>query len=220
LRKNAPLRTFLIGAEKPVDATFHESDERLELYALDRLSDSDVIRIEEHLMICDSCRDRLDEAANFAFSIRAELKSKPQLVSQGASGWFSWLEGKWAKPGFALAGALAMAVIAVSVFHGGGVQLTPVAALQLTAMRGTDIKAVAPSRELDLTFDDAPANGAQLSVEVVDSGGTPVWHGVPEANSNGVQAKIRKTLEPGEYFARLYDSPSHLVHEYAFRIDR
>jgi hypothetical protein len=201
-----------------VDNRFHESDERLELYALGRLSDSDVIRIEEHLLICDSCRDRLDDAANFAVPIRDELRKNPlPHRSRESSGVMDWLRG-FMKPQFALAGALAMVLVGVVVFRPGSSPLVPVATLQLTAMRGADLKSVAPARELDLTFGDAPVSGAALNVEVVDAGGGPVWHGSPTSGRGGVHARIAKALPPGEYFARLYDSPGHLVHEYAFRV--
>jgi len=205
-----------------VDNRFHESDERLELYALDRLSDSDVIRIEEHLLICNSCRERLDDAANFAIPIRDELRKNPTPHrSRQTSGVMDWLRGqsqRWARPQFALAGAFAMVLVGVVVFRPGNMPLVPVATLQLTAMRGADLKSVAPARELDLTFGDAPVTGGALKVEVVDAGGGPVWLGSPWSDQAGVHARIAKALPPGEYFARLYDSPGHLVHEYAFRV--
>ena len=205
-----------------MDKTFHESDERLELYALDRLSDSDVIRIEEHLLICDSCRDRLDDAANFAVPLRDELRKNPvPHRSRQSSGVMDWLRGQfqtWAKPQFALTGALAMVLIGVAIFRPGNSPLVPLATLQLTAMRGADVKSVGPARELDLTFGDAPVTGGALNVEIVDAGGGPVWQGASRPEAGGIHARIAKALPPGDYFARLYDSPGHLVHEYAFRV--
>ena len=203
-----------------MDTKFHESDERLELYALDRLSDSDVIRIEEHLLICNLCREKLDEAATFAFSVREQLRANPVPVRpRQGSGAFDWLRGLM-KPQFALAGALAMALVSCVVFRAGDAPLVPVATLQLTAMRGADIMSVAPARELDLTFGDAPASGAALSAEVVDGSGSPIWQGTPQTDGSRVRAKIAKALPPGDYFARLYDSPGRLVHEYAFRVKK
>jgi len=201
-----------------VDLTFHESDERLELYALDRLSDSDVIRIEEHLLICVLCRDRLDETANFAFSVREELRNNPVPIRQPRN-WFSWLNVGF-RPQFALAGALALAVLAVVVLRTGHAPLAAVATLQLQAMRGSDVQSVTPARELDLTFGDAPEGGVSLSVEVVDAGGAAVWRAAPQLENGKVVAKIAKELAPGEYYARLYDSGYRLVHEYSFRVKK
>lgn len=201
-----------------MDATFHESDERLELYALDRLSDSDTIQIEEHLMICEPCRDKLDEAAAFAFCAREELKKAPRVASEGSSGWLGWLSGAWLKPSFALGGAMALILTAGILWHSGGSRMAPVASLQLTAMRGDELKSVVAAQELDLTLDDAPSGNGTLNVELVDRTGNPVWRGESRAQGTTVRARIRKTLPSGEYFARLYDAPGHLVHEYAFRI--
>jgi hypothetical protein len=206
-----------------VDANFHESDERLELYALDRLSGSDITQIEEHLMICDLCRDKLEEAATFAICAREELMKGPARTGLSLSGWSGrlkgeWLSGGWIKPGMALGGALAAAFTVVVALHEGRPRLAPVAALELTAMRGDDVKSVAAGEELDLTFDDAPSGNGTLKVELVDRTGTSVWRGEPRAQGTAVSARIQKALPSGEYFARLYESPGHLVHEYAFRI--
>jgi hypothetical protein len=205
------------GAET-VDMTSHESDDRLELYALGRLPDSDLIGIEEHLIGCDSCRERLDETANVAFAMRDELLSNPLPFHAGRGAWFEWLKpSAWAKPQFAFAGALAMAILAIVFAWQGNSNLAPVASLQLTAMRGSDIQTVQAAREIDITLSDAA--GAQ-SVEVVDGTGGRVWSGAPETVGGEVQARVVKALSPGQYFARVYDSPGHLMHEYMFRVKK
>lgn len=200
-----------------MDLNFHESDERLELYALNRLSDSDVIRIEEHLLVCELCRDRLDENANFAFAIREELKNNPSV--RVPKDWFSWLKFGF-RPQLALAGALALALLALIVFRAGRAPVAPVAALQLTAMRGTEVQAVTPSQKLEVTFADAPAGTGALTVEVVDAGGAPVWQGTAQAGNGAAGVEIPKELAQGEYYARLSDSQGHLLHEYAFRVKK
>ena len=195
---------------KNVDTTFHESDESLELYALERLSDSDVVRIEEHLLICDSCRDRLDETANFAVAMREAGKSIPAAVSPN---WFAWL-----RPQLGFVGALAVAVLAVVLVWNGNARLAPVASLQLNAMRGNDAASVQPARELDLTLTDAVAGAATPMVEVVDGNGAQVWSGTPEMSGSVARAKVAKTLAAGDYWVRYYDSPGHMLHEYSFRV--
>jgi hypothetical protein len=197
-----------------MEASFHESDDRLELYALGRLSDSDLIGVEEHLLACDVCRDRLDESANVAFAMRETLKNHP---APSYAGRFEWLKVGWLRPQFALAGAMAMAVLAVILVWHGNSRMTPVASLQLTAMRGAEIHTVPAAREIDITFGDA---ARAISVEVVDESGNPVWNGTPEMVGKSVQAKIVKALPAGDYFARVYDSPGHLLHEYGFRVKK
>ena len=197
-----------------MDATFHESDERLELYALNRLSDSDVVQIEEHLLACDSCRDRLEHNAGFAVAMSDALASNRAAEPSGRPVWFKWL-----RPRFALAGGLAV-VLAAFILSRGRAPVNTVASLQLTATRGSETNTVRPAKELDLTFGYA-APGAQAPVvEVVESGGAVVWKGSPATEAGLVRARIGKVLEPGDYFARFYDSPGHLVHEYAFSVKK
>ena len=193
-----------------MDTTFHESDERLELYALQRLSDSDVVSIEEHLLVCDSCRDRLDETATFAVAMREAGKTIPVTVSRD---WFAWL-----RPQLALAGALAVALLAVVLVWNGNGRLAPVASLQLSAMRGSDAASVQPARELDLTLTDAVAGPGTPMVEVVDGNGARFWSGTPEMSGSVARAKVAKALAAGDYCVRFYDSPGHMLHEYSFRV--
>jgi hypothetical protein len=197
-----------------VDATSHESDERLELYALGRLTDSDLISIEEHLLRCDACRDRLDESAGMAFALREAIRTDPVPFRAAP---FEWLRLGWLRPQFALAGALAMVVLAVVFLWRGNSGVAPVASLQLTAMRGVEIQTVPSARELDITFGDA---GGAAKVEVVDGNGSSVWGGAPEVAGGEIRSKVVKVLAPGDYFARVYDSAGHMLHEYGFRVKR
>jgi hypothetical protein len=54
-------------------AIAHQTDEQLELYALGRLPEPRQAVIEEHLLICESCRNRLDEAEAFAKAMRQAI---------------------------------------------------------------------------------------------------------------------------------------------------
>ena len=42
----------------------HIEEDDLELYALDRLSESDAAPVEEHVLMCEECRQRLAEWDN------------------------------------------------------------------------------------------------------------------------------------------------------------
>jgi hypothetical protein len=189
----------------------HQSDDRLELYALGRLSGPEVEQIEEHLLLCHSCVDRLDEVGAFALAVREDLKARPAPLP-GRS-WFGWMQ-----PRFALPAAFAMALLALGVYWtGGGKHLAPVASLQLTAMRG-EMPTVEVARETDLTLTDAPAAGAPFRVEVVDASGAGVRSGADVWSGTGLQVKILQRLSPGDYFVRLFGSAGQLLHEYGFHV--
>jgi len=193
-----------------VDVPLHESDDQLELYALDRLSELEAARVEDHVILCDVCRDRLEEVGTFAFAMRDALLTQPAMADRERFGWLrSWFAG----PRLAMAGAFAAVLLAVGIYWmGGSSRMASVASLQLTAIRGSEVQAVAAARELDLTVTDAPAEGAPFRLEVVDSGGAGVWTGT------GLEAKVKTRLAPGDYFVRLYSAQGQLLHEYEFRV--
>jgi len=45
-------------------------DDLLDLYALGRLPDADTAEVEEHLLLCETCRDRLSETDRFIAALR------------------------------------------------------------------------------------------------------------------------------------------------------
>jgi hypothetical protein len=205
----------------------HTSEDRLELYALDRLSGTEIIQVEEHLIVCEPCRERLEQNAAFAFAVRDVLRQdSPVPVKASASPWERVFSKPWFginlwSPQFAV-GALAcfVLVVALSWFGiraGADSRLTPVASLQLIALRG-DMQSVPATKALNLTLTDAPAGGAPFRIELVDSGGTAKWSGTPRPDAEGLKAHIARSFAAGTYFARLYDVSGKLIHEYGFRV--
>jgi hypothetical protein len=207
----------LICKEQIVDTvTFHESEDRLELYALRRLPDSEVEPVENHLLVCDACRERLEEVSAFAFSMRETLKDKPVVVSDAR--WFGHWFGLMPRPRLAMAGVFAAISLAVGVYRiSGNAHIAPVASLQLTALRGSEIKTVVRARELDLAFTDAPASSR---LDIVDAGGVTVWTGTLRSGAGRAEAKIAQVLSPGDYFARVSTGPGQPRHEYQFKVVR
>ena len=203
-----------------MELNLHGTDDQLENYVLGRLPDTGVPVLEEHLMVCAACRERLDQIENFALGMQEALKSAP--LSDAGTEPFSfgtWLRGfgVWGKPAFSLAlAAVALAVIAVFVAN-GRTKFAPVASLQLTAMRG-EMPFAAPAREIDLTFVDAPKTGGPFRVEVVDATGNPQWKGVANTGAEGLAVKVQHRLVPGDYFVRLYSANNQVLHEYGFRV--
>jgi len=200
----------VFAKEQTVDTViFHESEDRLELYALHRLPDSEVERVENHLLICNGCRDRLEEVSAFAFSMRQTLSDEP--VTESNTRWF----GRWLGRSFAV-----MVLVAGIYRISADAHVVPVASLQLTALRGSDVKTVVRARELDLAFTDAPASSR---LDIVDVDNVTVWTGTlrpvaERAEARIAQARITQVLSPGEYFARVYTGARQPLHEYQFKV--
>jgi hypothetical protein len=195
-----------------LDLSSHGTDDQLELYARGRLPGSQTIELEEHLLGCPTCLERLEETDHWVTAAREVLSHDPAPAVKAAAGWFAWPRFAWA--GVVLA-VLALA-IGIGLFSRGGAKLAPVAALQLVAMRG-DMDTVAPAREIDLTLTDAAASGT-VRVRVVDAAGTSMWEGSASGAPSGVEVRVNRELKPGTYFVRVSSPDGQMLHEYGFRV--
>jgi len=198
-----------------VELNSHGTDDQLELYALGRLSESEVPALEEHLMVCEACQERLDHVESFALGMRQALEDAPLEIK---SAWREFVADFMTKRAFALA-LCAVALVAVLAFFSmkGRPKSLPVASLQLMAIRG-DMPTVAENRELDLTFTDAPSTGGPFRIEVVDAAGNPKWNGVVSPSTGGLSVRIPRQLAPGDYFVRLRGDGDQVIHENGFKV--
>jgi len=83
-----------------VDLNFHGTDDQLEDYVFGRLPRPDLPALEEHLMICDACRDRLDSIEAITVGIRGAPGSSQAVLKPASSlaDWFSLLGNGCADP--------------------------------------------------------------------------------------------------------------------------
>ena len=189
----------------------HQTDEQLELYALGRLPEPWVAEVEEHLLVCAVCQERVDDLEAYAFAMRQAISTQPTQRSH----WHFWFQQSLPKmPVLACASGLAATALAVTLYLQSTPHLAPLASLQLTAMRGA-MPSVGPSRETDITLADAPS-GVPLRAEIVEAAGSEVWNGSIETQTHRIALKRR--LTPGNYFVRLFDDGGKLLHEYGFQV--
>jgi hypothetical protein len=190
----------------------HQTDEQLELYALGRLPEPSVAEVEEHLLVCAVCQDRVDDLEAYAFAMRRAISTEPV---ESPSRWLIWLQQSWMKmPVLAGAGGLAAILLAGTLYWQSAPALPPLATLQLTAMRGA-MPSVVPSRETDITLADAPS-GTALRAKIVDSAGSSLWSGALGQPTRRIA--LAQRLAPGNYFVRLFDDSGKLLHEYGFQV--
>ena len=193
----------------------HQTDEQLELYALGRLPEPWIADVEEHLLVCAACQERVDDLEAYAHAMRQAISAEPEQQSH----WFSRFQFRWQfsslkTPVMACAGGLAAVLLAGTLYLQSPSHLPPLATLQLTATRGAT-PVVEPSRETDLTLADAPP-GIALRAEIVDANGSQVWNGILETPAHRIA--LSQTLATGNYFVRLYDDGGKLLHEYGFQV--
>ena len=198
----------------------HLDDDSLELYAFGRLGEARAEMLEEHLLICDGCRTRLDVTERY---IGAMARGSRILQNGSAPNRFDqfaeWL-ASFRVPAPAW-GAAAIAVCGVLFFsttlrHGTPV-LAPVA-VSLVAERG--IAQTAPANHpLLLHLDTRGLNlSAEVKMTLVDaSGGKLDEHTVPAAKQ--LDFPIAHPLQPGAYYVRILKPGSaEPAREFAFDV--
>jgi hypothetical protein len=92
----------------------HPEEAQLERYAMGRLNEPELSAVEEHLLICEPCQDRLDEATAYISVVReaaANVAAEPEAAEAGWRKWLRWELLPLPMP--AMAGAMAMLAIAL-----------------------------------------------------------------------------------------------------------
>ncbi len=200
------------GAVMP--ALQHLSEETIDLYACHRLSDEALNIAEQHLLICEHCQRRQQEADDF----NRLLKAAPVAAQQARSDLEKKIAararrlgaGWWLVPAFAMLGFV--------IYQSRPLEQPP-AELTLLAMRGESPSASnAPAGRtlllrLDLTGLEA---AAPLRVELADANGQT--QASADARLEGGQAVVRLPgVAAGSHWVRLFRGQT-LVREYALPV--
>ena len=196
----------------------HLQAEELEFYCLGGLTEVRCARLEEHLLLCEICRDRLTETESYVAVMRqasrqwsAEHVEAPAAAVIAIRPWRESWPGRLAPMLVA-----ALLVVCAAVWFGRHSRVpAPPFAIELTAVRGA-APGPAPAGyplllELDLT---GLSEGRPFAGEVVDASGRRVAEfpvGAPA---------LLKALAPGGYFVRIYKSSGELLREYALTVKR
>jgi hypothetical protein len=193
----------------------HAAEADLERYSMHVLPREASARLEEHLLICETCRGRLVEADLYAAAMKDAARDLPPQQHAPEPRQWRW---RWPQvmPVFAAAAAIAIAVVAWPLpRHAASAPF----AISLQTMRGPQTQAQAPSRrplalQLDLT---GLAASPSYRIEMVDRSGNRVWQG---AIANPV-TPASVTVPPqkrGMYFVRVALPSGETLREYGLEI--
>jgi hypothetical protein len=193
----------------------HLNDEEIERYSMESVSDDECARIEEHLLLCDSCRVRLsdcDEVVSAMRSAAADIRRQPEAPKQ-----LILFPARVA--GIAAAAVLAVVLAVVGGRVVGSGSSAPPLAVALKATRGAAVPAKAPpGRALALALDlEGLPEFVAYRVSAVDSLGKPVWRGTAQRKDLHASATLHGT-PAGTYFVRLYSPSGELLREYGLVI--
>lgn len=200
----------------------HLNEAELEQYSMGQLPEARLAVFEEHFLACDGCQDRLLEMEAYVNAMRSV---SPKLREAPRSFWGGAWKDLFRAPRPAWAGAFALGTVALAAAIWMAVPPARVerAAVELYAMRGAETVAVsAPAgKPISLNVDVAqlpPA--ASYRMEIVDSTGKAVWDGAAAAQNGRIAQAVGKTLDPGQYFVRLYSNEGRLLREFSLLATR
>jgi hypothetical protein len=182
----------------------HMDAEELERYSLGNTSPEETACLEEHLLVCEQCRAKVDETDRFAHGMKS---ATAELEQEGARPRRSLI------PILAAAACLLLAATFALRWqsdHGSAV------AVDLAVTRGDSSTAAPQGRTLQLRPDltGLPPLGSYF-LEMVDHTGRRMWRGVLASS----QAAVTVPGQPaGAYFVRIYTPTGELLREYALGV--
>ena len=192
----------------------HASDDALERYAMGRLSEPELAGLEEHLLVCESCQDRLALEDSIRQGVRDEgtvLRQPRDIV------WRPFPRLAWA------AGLVAVGLAVLAGFEWQSIrhaQGTP-AVILLQTTRGTeDPTPAAPAgRPLTVLLDlTGLQQFTEYKLEIVRAAGRPEFQANPAPQGNKLQATLSRGLASGAYFVRVYSPARELLREYTLLV--
>jgi len=194
----------------------HLDDDELEQYSVGSLPESEGEAFEEHMLVCEHCRLRLEATDAYTASMRgaaAELRSRQLPVQSKPQ------RPLWGGLHLIAAGAaVAVLVVVLGWWSRSSDMAGPPFAISLEATRGAANSAWAPADtwllvRLDLAgLPDFPSYRLQM----VDAAGAAVWQGTAIAHDAKVESRIPQT-KAGTYFIRAYSPSGELLREFGLK---
>ena len=200
----------------------HPPEEVLERYVMHRMSDADTERVEDHLLICQKCRDAVDESERWVALMKETLPTGPGEPAGTRRRWWQSLAGsgtrehRWRPVVLApaLAGALVVFLAvwtALPLLRQREEGSPTVSEIKLAAIRGNELRqevAAGQPLRLQLTDDEGVPPGARVSI--VTAEGQEVWTG-PILEKSRVQIP---GLRPGTHWVRVFTAAGDQIKEY------
>jgi len=204
----------------------HVLDDVLEAYALGRLQEKELDCVEDHMLVCEGCRLRLEEMESFVKATRiAAMRIREREVFFGQRPkpwWHRVLQPILAKPVWAVVSVAVLGLFFLLPMNRRNTVFEQ--EILLSATRGSEegqiVAAKTTTLRLRLDLRDLP-QAVQYQVTIVDHLGTPVWQWkAPRADSPGeLRMQVDRQFKSGMYWVRLSDAASlKLLREYPLRV--
>jgi hypothetical protein len=200
----------------------HINEELLELYSMGRLGEPKLGEVEEHLLLCDQCQDRLEEVDGFVKVFRQASRQASETRAdygrrQREEPGRVW---QWVRPVWAAAAASAAVLLVTFVLPPRSVD-EPSQTVDLRAFRGESASGSVTAeagRRLDLRMDAAGIDGpSTYRLEIVNGAGGTLWTGRPDRH-NDILVVSAPAVRRGQYWVRLLNPKGETVREFGLRV--
>ena len=185
----------------------HVDETTLERYVIGALSGEATAGVEQHLLVCETCRQRVTETEDYVRAMRSATETLPGAAEEGARR----RRFRWLVPVFVCA---ALAVFAI-------VRLVPrnnpsPAVVALAALRGNETAQAPAGRQLQLQPDLLGlAASPRYRLDLVTATGAVAWKCDFQPPST-----VAPGQAAGDYFVRISLPDGTLLREYALTITR
>jgi hypothetical protein len=186
----------------------HPEDSQVEDYCLGQLPEPELSELEEHLLVCEACQQRVTEVDGYVRSMRhasTRIRAEEQKPRKA-----------WAASGLVLVLGVALVVGGIGTFLHNQRAVGPRVPVALEVTRGAGALAQAPAGRpllLNPGIEGLPAL-AGYRLEVVDRNGKRVFQG-DYSPGKGVETPAQAS---GIYFVRLYTLQGALLREFALEV--
>ena len=208
----------------------HAPEDLLERYSMRRLTDEESELLEDHLMFCQWCQDKLESVESFLYVAREASRRvrREDLEFQASSPIWSRFHGfsltnlfgadhprSWFTLPITAAAMACMALfLMVPRSQEAGYQQ-----VRMESFRGTLAQSVNSTQPLEiiLNLDGLPPSPA-YRVEIVNAEGATSASSLAEPQGNSLTVRLKSKLSPGQYWMRLYvPGVNELLREFSLR---
>jgi hypothetical protein len=207
--------------ERAFPGMTHPDEETLEQYVLGQLDEPSLAEIEEHLLLCARCRERLEAAEEYVSILRQAVKDV-EVPSQNAS-WISsifdsfrmnWI--RTAGPALALACALLIGITLWRPWPAAGP--TSWTTVHLEALRSSDPAGTVPSGSaIHFRLDTAGLPPGQVRAQVTDADRRVVCQNNVAIGNGPALLDCSNAFAAGTYWVRLR-ACEQLIREYGLTV--
>jgi hypothetical protein len=203
---------------RELQVNLHPSVDTLELYSLGHLSEAQVPPIEEHLLTCVGCQDRLTEVDAYIASMKVVCRDSIRVEPAGSSapGFFARLF-QVPMPVWVGAAAVIMLATAIPVLRQPA-NTSDETEVRLIANRGAEF-AVKAHGNLRLNFSSSQLASSYPSYNfvLVDHSGRELWK-TTLPHTPDISVRLPMSLDIGQYWIRVTGPKGEAAGEFSLEL--